>query len=189
MCRASARSIPEFNIIEALRESQGLFIKSGGHAQAAGFTMPVSSLSDLKSSLAYIADEALRGAELTPFLEYECEVSPAIFAGDTFGFVQSLSPFGEGNRSPTFLTRNARVVEARQVGSGGHHLKMRVWHEGTVWDAIAFRQGDKIGVTQNRIDLVYTVGLDTWGYKPKVQLIVQDFRQSPAVAQVARWHR
>ncbi len=178
LSRASARSIPEFNMVEALRGSGDLFTKYGGHPQAAGFTIPTRDLPEIKRSLQSSADSALRDANLAPFISVECEVAPAIFVGDNFSFIQSLSPFGEGNPAPLFLTRSARVVDARQVGNGGNHLKMRLWHDGAVWDAIAFRQGSKVGLTRERIDLVYTIGLDTWGSVPKLQLTVQDFRKA-----------
>ena len=140
--------------------------------------MPTSSLPVLESRLRELADSQLRDANLAPGIDIDCEVSPASLTGDNFGFIQSLAPFGAGNRSPVFLTRNARVFDARQVGGQGRHLKMRVAHNGTVLDAIAFRQGEMLDATRDRIDLVYTVGLDTWGYKPKIQLTVMDMRRS-----------
>ncbi len=95
---------------------------------------------------------------------------------ENFDFIQSLAPFGEANPAPVFLTRNARVVETRLVGAQGQHLKMKVWQDGVAFGAIAFRQGAKVRDTHGPIDLVYTISLDTWGYKPRLQLTVQDFR-------------
>ena len=178
LSRASARSIPEFNIIEAIREGQELYIKSGGHHQAAGFTIPTSSLPVLEEKLYAVAAEKLRDVELSPAIDIDCKVPLSMFTRENFDFIQSLAPFGEANRAPIFMTRNVRVVESRQVGSEGRHLKMRVWDDGAAFGAIAFRQGDKIHETQRGVDLVYTVGLDTWGYQPKVQLTVMDFRPS-----------
>ena len=178
LSRASARSIPEFNIIEAIRVGRELFTKSGGHHQAAGFTIPTSCLAVLEDRLQAVADEKLRDVDLTPAIDIDCEVPLSMFTRENFDFIQSLAPFGEANRAPVFLTRNARVVESRQVGSQGRHLKMRVWDDGAAFGAIAFRQGDRIGDTQRGVDLVYTVSLDTWGYQPKVQLTVMDFRPS-----------
>lgn len=175
--RASARSIPEFNIVEALSESADLFSKFGGHAQAAGFTLPTADLSEVKSRLESRAEAMLEGQKLAPGIVVECEVSPGIFARN-MAFIESLAPFGEANPSPVFLTRNASVLEARQVGAGGSHLKMKVAHDGAIIDAIAFRQGDKIGSTRRRIDIVYNIGIDTWGYRPKLQMTVLDFHES-----------
>ena len=113
---------------------------------------------------------------MRPKIIIDCEVSPALVAGEIFSFIQSLAPFGEGNPAPAFLTRNARVVDARRVGSDGSHLKLRLHHSGALWDAIAFRQGDKIEVARQGIDLVYTVDLDHWGGAPRLQLKVLDLR-------------
>ena len=176
--RASARSIPEFDIIDALRETQDLFIRFGGHPQAAGFAAPASSLPVLERRLTALADERLRGMDLRPNIAIDCEVSPALLASGGLEFIQSLSPFGEGNPTPVFLTRNARVVGARQVGNRGNHLKMRLFHSGSEWEAIAFSQGDLMDTAQGRIDVVYTAGLDRWGGRPKFQLNVLNFRPS-----------
>ena len=176
--RASARSIPEFDIVDAFRACADLFVRYGGHPQAAGFTIVTGSLPLLESRLRALADERLPDIELTPKVDIDCEVSPALFAGDNLDFIQSLAPFGEGNPAPVFLTRNARVVEARQVGRSSQHLKMRLWHSGAAWDAIAFGQGDRLDATRDRVDLVYTVGLDNWSGTPKLKLTVVDFRQS-----------
>jgi single-stranded-DNA-specific exonuclease len=124
-----------------------------------------------------IAEETLRDRELRPGIEIDCEVSPGLFA-EQYNFIQSLAPFGEGNRAPVFLTRKAKVVEARQIGSNKSHLKMRVAHSNSIIDAIAFRQGDRISLTRERIDLVYNIGLDTWGGRAKLQMTVMDFRPS-----------
>ena len=131
--RGSARSIPEFDIVDALRSSSGLFIRFGGHPQAAGFTVPTDSLPDLERQLGALAHERLRGMDLAPMITVDCEVSPALLTGDHFAFVQSLSPFGQGNPAPVFMTRNVRVVETRQVGDRGEHLMMRLSHSGAVW--------------------------------------------------------
>ena len=88
--------------------------------------------------------------------------------------MQSLAPFGAGNRAPVFLTRFASVVRASQVGTDGRHLRLRLWHGGDFWDAIAFRQGDMIDGARGKIDLVYTVDLNTWRDTISLQLKVLD---------------
>ena len=173
--RASARSIPGFDIVEALGTCRDMFVRFGGHPRAAGFTMPTSSLPVFKRRIMAVADERLRDADLTPEIEIDCEVTPVLPANNNLAFIESLSPFGEGNPAPVFLTRNARVDGARRVGRDERHLKMRVWHAGAAWDAIAFGQGAMIDASRNSIDLVYTVGLDYWSGTPTSQLTVLDF--------------
>ena len=175
LCRASARSIPEFDILEALRASRRLFHRFGGHPRAAGFTLPTSELPRLKSELMEAAERKLGGADLTPSIDIDCEISPALLDDHNFGFIESLSPFGEGNPTPVFLSRNARVAEARRVGRQSNHLKMQIAHSGRMWDAIAFRVSGTTMAPGDRVDLVYTVGLNDWRSPPTLQLSVLDF--------------
>ena len=174
--RASARSIPEFDIVAALRRSRDVFDRFGGHPRAAGFTVPTADLPRVKGDLTSAADEKLDGMELSPSIHIDCEITPALLDDRNFAFIKSLGPFGEGNRAPVFLTRNARVYEARQVGEHGDHLKMRLAYGRGGWDAIAFRQGASVPEVGGRVDVVYTVGLDDWGGQPRMQLNVLDFR-------------
>ncbi len=176
VCRASARSIPELNIVEALRKSRRLFLQHGGHPRAAGFTMPTAHLPELERELRAVAEETLAGMELKPCINIDCEVSPSLLAGANLGFIQSLEPFGEDNPVPAFLTRKARVVNARLVGRSGQHLKLKVSHGGAIWDAIAFNQGGRTDLARERVDLVYSVALDSWNGQPRLQLTVLDFQ-------------
>ena len=174
--RASARSIPEFDIVCALRRSAHLFARHGGHPQAAGFTIPTSALPELEQTLGEFASSQLASQDLAPSLEIECEVQLSAFTQRNFDFIQSLAPFGEGNPAPLFLTRGVRVIDARLVGGNRQHLKMRLWQRGTTINAIGFNLGNLVSLTRNNVDVVYTVGLDTWGSQPTLQLTVQDLQ-------------
>lgn len=174
--RASARSIPEFDIVEALNKAAHLFVRHGGHPQAAGFTLRNSNLPCLERSLTRFAADALADVELAPSIDIDCEVQLSAFSQQNFNFIQSLAPFGEGNPPPVFLTRGIRVAEARLVGANRQHLRMRLRQGSTTIGAIGFNLGHLLNETRGRIDVVYTAGLDTWGSHPKLQLTVQDLR-------------
>ena len=176
--RASARSIPEFDVVSALAESGAPFVKFGGHPQAAGFTLATSRLGELEAGLVERARRELDGLELSPTVDIDCEVDLSDATGENFEFMRSLEPFGAGNPAPALLTRGARAVEARRVGSGGRHLKLVVEQGGVALDAIAFGQGEMLEDVWRGLDLVYRAELDTWGYRPRIQLNVLDMRPS-----------
>ena len=71
----SCRSIPEFNIINALNQCAGLLGRFGGHAQAAGFTMPAKNIPLLQKTLIEIAAEQLKDVDLRPRINIDAEVS------------------------------------------------------------------------------------------------------------------
>lgn len=174
--RASARSIPEFDIIAELLKSSTSFIKVGGHPMAAGFTIGTQELPSLKSNLTTIASKRLNDKNLLPEIKIDCEIPPTLISNDTYKFIESLAPFGPGNIKPIFLTRNAVMLSSKRVGSGGEHLKMLVGHGTDTWNAIAFRQGGEIHTPGTKIDLVYSIQKNVWKGYEKLEMNVIDFR-------------
>jgi single-stranded-DNA-specific exonuclease len=190
VARASARSIPEFHLAGAFDQCSDLFLRHGGHPAAAGFVAMTRDLPALQRRLQGLAREALGTTDLTPRLGIDAEVSVPQLLGDTFDFLRSLAPFGQGNPPPIFVTRGMRVVSVRAVGGAGQHLTLTVKHEGAVWDAIAFNQvwpGGPLprraalsGSDETYLDLVYTLGVDNVRGRGRMQLRVLDFRVSGA---------
>ncbi len=174
--RASARSVPNFDIEHALRLNEGLLDRFGGHPQAAGFTVATPRLAELEERLLVTASEETDGARPAPGLKFDCEISPALLTEPTMSFLDSLRPFGHGNPEPVFLTRRAKVVEARRVGQDGAHLRLRTLHGGRAWTAIAFNRGDAPIVPGDRVDLVYNARVNEWNGARSVEMVVLDLR-------------
>ena len=176
--RASARSIPEFDIIDAIRSTSPSFHRHGGHPEAAGFTVSTDDLPLLQRELVATAEERLRDTMLVPTLEIDAVTSPTSLLGERFEFMRRIGPYGKGNPAPTLLMRDARVLRAFKVGAGRDHRKLQLAHGGKVWDAIAFKQGEKPVRHGDTLDVVYTFGLNTWNGQTTFQLTVLDFRPS-----------
>ncbi len=176
--RASARSIPEFNIAEALGMCSDLFCRFGGHAQAAGFTMPSEHLNTLKQRLQAIAGERLSGLDLTPTINIDAQVPLQLLVGENFAFLQSLAPFGEGNPMPVFLTTNVQVVEASTMGDRSQHLRLKLKQGGSMWKGTAFWSSERLDHMQGKIDMVFTIAVDRWNSQNTLRLNLLDFRRS-----------
>jgi len=174
----SCRSIPDFNIIQALNQCQSLLSHYGGHSQAAGFTLPTRNLPQLKETLRQIAASELEGADLRARLDIDAETSLSNIGGDTFQTIQKLAPFGRGNPVPTFLSRGVETVSCRSMGSKGEHLRLKVRQNSKVWDAVGFRCGDFISEVAPTIDMVYYMEVDRWQGAETLRLNMLDF--SPA---------
>ncbi|OGO06862.1 MAG: single-stranded-DNA-specific exonuclease RecJ, partial [Chloroflexi bacterium RBG_13_57_8] len=151
VCHGSCRSIREFDIIAALNRFSRYFTRFGGHAQAAGFTMPTANLPELEKALDTLAKELLKGVELRPHLDIDMLVTLPDLGGETYATTQRLAPFGIGNPVPVFLSRGVEVLERRTMGNGGEHLRLKLRQGGTVWDAVAFRLGDHLNELGGRI--------------------------------------
>ncbi|MCX8052232.1 MAG: single-stranded-DNA-specific exonuclease RecJ [Armatimonadetes bacterium] len=121
----SARSIPEFNIIEALRSCEDLLERFGGHSLAAGLTIQLDKLEEFEERINLFAFEAVAEEELAPRLEIEAELEPVDITRELAGMIASMEPFGMGNPEPLFVTRNLIVTQKQRVGDGSH-LKFQV---------------------------------------------------------------
>ena len=176
--RASARSIPQFNMIEALDQCADLFLRYGGHPQAAGFTMKRERLETFYQRMEAVAEERLAGLDLRPALNIDAEAPVASLLGAGFQWLRLLAPFGEGNPAATFLARDLQVQEARPVGATGQHLRLRLREKGATFDAMAFRLADRWPQGCQRIDAVYRLETEYRGATEVVSLRLLDFAPS-----------
>lgn len=174
--RGSARSIPEFHITRALDQASDLLVRYGGHAAAAGFTVKNENLPALQERLVAIARETFGETPPQPVLEVDMELDLATVDWNLYRAVQYLAPFGEANPEPLFLSRGVTVLEAREVGSDGKHLKLTLAAQGRSWPAIGFKLGALAARLPRRVDVVYHLAANQWNGEPSLELVVQDIR-------------
>jgi single-stranded-DNA-specific exonuclease len=177
-CRGSARSIPEFDLMQAFKSCHHLLTRYGGHARAAGFNMYTRDMQQLQKRLRSLAEEQLTGLDLRPHIDIDAEVSLSAFAGGTFEEMRQLEPFGMGNPVPVFLSRKVEVVEQKLVGSQNDHIKLKLRQDGIVWDTMGFRMGNYLGELARHIDVVYSVEVDNFNGKGQLRLNLLDFSRS-----------
>ncbi|MCX7911593.1 MAG: single-stranded-DNA-specific exonuclease RecJ [Dehalococcoidales bacterium] len=177
LCHGSCRSIPEFNIITALNSLEHFFTRYGGHAQAAGFTMPVRDLPELEQRLDELARRGLEGIELSPHLDIDMQLTLPELGGDTYRTIQLLAPFGNGNPVPVFLSRKVELLEKRPMGNG-EHFRMKLRQGRTVWDGVAFGLASHAAECTRLIDIVYNLEADSWNGNSQLRLNILDFRKS-----------
>ena len=171
----SGRSIPEFDIFEAFSGCQDLFVRFGGHSQAAGFTISKEKLPLFEERLTETAQKALESRELQPTLAIDAEVGLDELSGDLRSWLSKLEPFGPGNRQPVFLTRRARVVGTQYVGKTGQHVKLTVTQGNEQGTALAFNQAERWVDGTSEVDLVYSLMFDRWQGTERLTLEVLDF--------------
>jgi single-stranded-DNA-specific exonuclease len=179
--RGSCRSIPEFNITEALDQMTDLLVRYGGHAQAAGFTVRNENLELFSSRMRDLAFQALSDQELVPVIEIDAEIEITDVDWALYENLALLEPTGQGNPTPVFLSRNVEVIFKRLVGRDGSHLQLRLADsnggskEQSI-PAIAFRQGDWEPSLPNHVDIVYSISLNEWNGQRNLQLVIKDMR-------------
>ena len=141
MAKGSARSIEAINIFHALDDHRDLFEAFGGHAGAAGMTLPVDNLEQLSQVLCdYIAENDINLAQKkTLIIDEVLDLSEIDL--DTVKSLEKIAPFGMDNAKPVFEIKDLTVKQARTMGQNGAHLKLKIAQGSTAVDLVAFNQG------------------------------------------------
>ncbi|HWR45357.1 single-stranded-DNA-specific exonuclease RecJ [Sporomusa sp.] len=180
--KGSCRSIPAFDMYEALTRCSDLLTQFGGHRQAAGLTVPVDNISLLRERLNTIAAESLSESDYIPVLNID-SVLPLKEINATFiEQLACLEPYGFGNPSPVFACQNVQLGEKKLVGQQSRHLKLKLKNS-AVNDVIAWNMGelsDSLACDEN-IDLVFVPKYNEWQGQKNIQLTAHDIRQSIAI--------
>jgi len=167
--RGSARSHGDFNIIEALRSRADLFERHGGHAQAAGFTIPNSNIEALHAHLLNwqgngaasnetaeeIPDLAVVVVEQESSLPSMAHMVDLVITKpesqltyEAFTKISQLSPFGSGNPEPVFRMEGLRLARRWASGPEGRHLRVRLRSNTTQFDGTFLRAGSQLETYQ-----------------------------------------
>jgi single-stranded-DNA-specific exonuclease len=173
----SARTAGGYNIVEAIFRVSDLLTEFGGHADAAGFSVPAENYPAFQERLAADAAERLSDEALIPQLELDVVLKPSEISLNTVETIGKLAPFGAGNESPRFMVNNCRIADARAVGHGAH-LKLSVDTGADLCDAIWFRQGERVYELSvgEAVDMAFALDANTWQGRTKVQMMVEDMR-------------
>lgn len=182
----SARSIPGFNIHDAIEACSDLVSQFGGHYFAAGLTLPIENIPAFKLRFNQVAEERLSPKMLTPEIEIDVEIDfRDIFENQLGGIpkfyriLKQLAPFGPDNMMPVFVSRNVHDTgESRLLKD--NHLKLSVYQK-EYPDIRIGGIGFDFGEYANRIinepfDLVYTLEENHWNGYSNLQLVVKDIR-------------
>jgi single-stranded-DNA-specific exonuclease len=172
LSKGSARSIPGFNIVEAIRESSEFLIDGGGHPMAAGFTIKTEHIEVFKEKISKYAQKTIPEEILTRQIEVECELEPGDITPQNQKIIEMFQPFGIGNPAPYFLTRNMVVEDVRTVGADGKHIKLQM--DGL--NAIGFNLGSERARIRPgyKINVVYSIEEDKYAGNGSLQLKIRD---------------
>lgn len=184
--KGSARSIPSFNIIEAISQCRNLLDEFGGHPGAAGFTLSNKNLKNFENKLLKIANKKLKSKDLIPALNIDIELMPEEINFNTYDEIQKLAPFGEGNLRPLFLLKKMKITNFRVVGKNCTHLKIYLKKEmdsgerNKTFEAIGFGFSgfcDKIKLG-DELDVVFELITNEWNGTRELQLKIVDLKKS-----------
>lgn len=176
--KGSARSIEAVDIFEALNPHRELFIAFGGHAGAAGMTLEAEQLDALSEILEnYVKDKGIDAkGKNTLYLDEELDLESLSL--ETVKSFERLAPFGMDNQKPIFYIRDFQVENARSMGAGDSHLKLKISKGNASFEVVAFGQGSKVTEFSQvkQLELAVTLSVNQWNGQTTLQLMMVDAR-------------
>jgi len=176
----SGRSIPAFNIIEAIEKCNEFLARYGGHRQACGFTIKgESELAGFVKKMEKLATKQLSDSDLIPVIDIEAEVKLEEVDWELFENLEKFVPFGEGNPKPRFLAKDLIINEFQTVGKDAKHLRLMVKHNTEIIrKTIGFCFGDWCAKLKrgDKIDMVFEVDVNEWNGNRELQLKIVDLK-------------
>ncbi len=176
--QGSARSINNFNIVDAFTQCDAHLNTYGGHAMAAGLKIDSENVPAFAEQFNEIANNTLTAKDLTPALRIDAEVDLQELDLPTVETIVNLGPFGAGNPKPRLATDWLELVdEPRTVGKTGSHLSASFRNNGAVLKAIAFGQSDHLEPLKKhrRCKIAFEPIINDFNGRRSVEMQVKDF--------------
>jgi single-stranded-DNA-specific exonuclease len=174
LAHGSGRSIGGFNLVKGLEQLEDGLIRFGGHAAAAGATLPADRLAGFAQDLEGLVGQTVPPEAFIPTLNVEAEVDFPALVGEVLPHLPRLAPFGEGNPEPVLVTRRVKIKSCRVVGKG--HLRLKCENKGVTLDGIGFNLGELPVEEGDWVDLAYTPDFEKKGPNGFLQLRVRDLK-------------
>jgi single-stranded-DNA-specific exonuclease len=178
--KASVRSITGFDITKGLRDLGDMFESLGGHSMAAGFSIKTGKIDSFKEKFIRYANKKIKDNLLQPKLYVDLEVDFDFIDDKLLEALSLFEPLGIGNPSPIFLSRKVRVLDAKNMGKDGKHLRLVLNHSQRIFEAVAFGFGNSLSQIKRDtfLDIVFGIDKNTWNGIEKIELRLKDFKIS-----------
>ena len=176
--KGSGRSIPGFDLHEALTKCDKYIEKFGGHSMAIGITVKKENFEAFKKEFEEYAKNS-NIDKIIPIIYIDEEITLKDINLKAVQELQLLEPFGEGNKMPLFLYKNLKIDSIRAL-SEGKHLKLTLKDDNMVIDAIGFNMGEYTNefLIGDKIDIVGNLEINSFNGIEKVQINLKDIRRS-----------
>jgi single-stranded-DNA-specific exonuclease len=177
IAKGSCRSIPEFNMFDALTASSDLLMQFGGHSVAAGLSLRIDNLSELKIRLEKLVAEQLTPFDLQPKIRVDAEVGLSDLTKKFIDDLEHLEPFGNSNEQPIFYVNNVVQVQKPQLLKDAH-VKCFMFAEGVIKPVMFFNRPELFNFFTENYEKSFTlaarVSENHWKDRVNIELMGVD---------------
>lgn len=180
--KGSGRSIPEFNLAQAIEECSEYLDKYGGHPLACGFSFFENNLNNFRNKLREIAKERMKGVSRMSSISIDAELEVSKINEATLNKIKQFEPYGQMNDQPKFVSRGLSVRDIMFMGIEGQHVKLMLGHDdaSAIIPAIGFNMAENLEEleVEDIIDIVYYLDLNEFNGRREVQMKIIDIKKS-----------
>ena len=175
----SARSVPGFNLYEAVHACREHLIGYGGHFAAAGLTLEIEKVDAFRNKFEEIVSATIHPELLIPEIIIDAEINLSDIQWPFYNILQQMEPFGPENLRPVFVAKKVWNTGYSKIVKEDH-IKFSLKQNNTVFSGIGFKMADKFHLLQmnNPIDVVFKIDENEWNGNKTLQLRVIDLRLS-----------
>lgn len=176
---ASCRSIEGFNMIEALNTMKELFVKYGGHAGAAGFSIKIENINEFSKRINEYAKENIPESSLIKPVKLDITIPAYKISYDFIDKISLLEPFGFGNSSPLFALNNCEISGVRPIGKEKNHTMFNVRKDNLeIRNCVWFSSDDVFNeiASISHADIAFKLKLETFKDKYMYKMYVEDMQ-------------
>jgi single-stranded-DNA-specific exonuclease len=171
----SARSVPGFDLYEALLGCADLLEQFGGHKFAAGLTLKEENVNLFSERFESVVSKSITDDLLKPEINIDTEIELTQIDGKLQRILAQMAPFGPGNMTPVFVTHQVTCVGNPYI-VGAKHLKLTVKQQNSsTFDCIGFNLGEYIKVLNpyQPFSICYTIEENVWREQKRLQLNIR----------------
>ncbi|QEC67611.1 single-stranded-DNA-specific exonuclease RecJ [Panacibacter ginsenosidivorans] len=172
----SARSVPGFNLYEAIHACRQSLLGYGGHFAAAGMTLLEENVKAFADKFEEVVHNTITEESLIPEIVIDAAINFRDITQTFYSIILQMEPFGPGNMRPVFITRNAGETGFSKVVKE-KHVRFVARQDGITLTGIGFNLAEKFHLLQKDkpFDIVYTLDMNEWNGQQSLQLRVIDF--------------
>ncbi len=174
----SARSVPGFDVYEAIEECSEYLEQFGGHTFAAGLTLPIENIQAFRSRFEEVVRRKILPEQLTPMISIDLEIALGEITDKFFRVMKQMAPFGPGNMSPVFVSHGVHIANKPLILKE-KHLKLEVFQGGSrIFTALGFGLAHYYDRLAGGGDcsITYSVEVNTFRGVSSLQLYLKDIR-------------
>ena len=180
----SGRSVPGFNLHAALSACGEHLVSHGGHQAAAGLAIDEKSVDAFRIDFCAYAERAIAEEDRVAELFVDAETPFAALTHQTVRQIESLAPFGHGNRRPMLCTSGVRLADPpRRMGTSGQHLSLNFEQHGVRIRAVAFGCGDweqQLNAVEGLLSVAFQPVINDFRGRQTVEMHLADWRSQNA---------